>query len=104
MMAPRMAGLRRYHSLSASLVTVTKSLPKNTAATPSTSNRRSASGDLPSAFSGPGKSAVPDSLPVRPGRNLREVGRAQGRERRCQDVEIAVVGGSLNKKTNKNHN
>ena len=45
MMPPRIDGFRICQSLSAALVTVTKSVPKNTRSTPSTANSRLASGD-----------------------------------------------------------
>ena len=55
------------------LVTVTKSVPKNTPVTPSTANTRLASGDLEAA-SDVGKSAVPMSSTVWPGKNLSVAG------------------------------
>ena len=45
MMPPRIDGFRICQSLSAALVTVTKSEPKNTRSTPSTANSRLASGE-----------------------------------------------------------
>src|SRR3546814_14629085 len=41
---------------------------------------------------------------VRPSRSRPEIGRAEGRERVCQYVEIAVVAVSLNKKKHKSKN
>src|SRR6056297_1795738 len=73
MIAPRMPGLIWSHSAVSALVTVTKSVPKNTAVTPSTAKTRRASGDF-SAPSGLGKSAVPASRTVWPGRNFRAAG------------------------------
>jgi hypothetical protein len=55
------------------LVTVTKSVPKNTPDTPSTAKMRAASGEV-AAASAEGKSAVPVSSTLRPGRNLSVAG------------------------------
>ena len=55
------------------LVTVMKSIPKNTPLTPSTLNNCRASGE-PRAEMGEGKSTVPDSNTGTPGMNLRLLG------------------------------
>src|SRR3546814_9538154 len=73
MMTPRMAGFIRYHSRASSLVTETKSVPKNTPITPSTANRRSASGER-AAEAASGKLAVPAGRTSRPGRNFSVAG------------------------------
>src|SRR5690606_35548120 len=73
MIAPRMAGLICCHSTSSALVTVTKSLPKKTPVTPPAAKMRRASGDF-AAASGAGKSAVPVSSTVCPGRNFSVAG------------------------------
>src|SRR5690606_2359871 len=73
MIAPRMAGLICCHSTSSALVTVTKSLPKKTPVTPPAAKMRRASGDF-AAASAVGKSAVPASSTVWPGRNFSVAG------------------------------
>jgi hypothetical protein len=73
MIAPRMAGFMWSHSAPSALVTVTKSVPKNTPVTLSTAKMRLASGDL-SAVSAEGKSAVPISSTDWPGRNFSVAG------------------------------
>ena len=72
MMAPRMAGFRCCHSPSP-LVTLMKSVPKNTPLTPSISNSRAASGDA-LLVSGSRNSNVPWSSTGRPGMNFRVAG------------------------------
>ena len=73
MIAPSTAGFRTYQSSPSALVTVMKSLPRNTPVTPSTSNRRRASGEL-AARSGSVKSSTPRAVTSRPGRNFRLAG------------------------------
>src|SRR5436305_5639960 len=70
MMPPRIDGFRTCQSLSAALVTVTKSEPKKTRSTPSMANSRLASGEF-DALSTAAKSSVPLSMTTRPGRNFR---------------------------------
>ena len=71
--APRILGLTCSQSVLSCLVTVTKSFPKNTPVTPSRVNKRFASGD-DLALSTFGKSAVPCSITVWPGRNFNVAG------------------------------
>src|SRR4051812_45507557 len=73
MMAPRLSGLSGCQSRDASLVTVMKSEPRNTAVTPAMPNRRCASGERP-ASAALVKVAVPWGMTARPGRNLRVAG------------------------------
>src|ERR687892_1049897 len=73
MIAPSTAGFRTYQSWPSALVTVMKSVPKNTPVTPSTSNRRRASGE-DSALAGSVKSTTPRAMTSRPGRNFRVAG------------------------------
>ena len=73
MIAPRMAGLICCHSAASALVTVTKSVPKKTPVTPSAAKMRLAKGDF-TAASALGKSAVPISSTVWPGRNFSVAG------------------------------
>src|SRR5216684_476812 len=72
MMAPRIAGLICCHSAS-DFVTVMKSLPRNTPATPGTPNSRSARGDF-AASAALGMSRTPSGNTGRPGRNFRVAG------------------------------
>src|SRR5262245_29780557 len=72
MMAPRIAGLSWCHSPSL-LLTVMKSLPKNTPLMPLMPNRRSASGER-LASSRSRMSRVPEARTVRPGRNFSVAG------------------------------
>src|SRR5260370_31926152 len=72
MMAPRIAGLICCHSVS-DFVTVMKSLPRNTPATPGTPNNRSARGDF-AASAALGMSRTPSANTGRPGRNFRVAG------------------------------
>src|SRR5215467_326532 len=72
MMAPRIAGLICCHSAS-DFVTVMKSLPRNTPATPGTPNSRSARGDF-DASAAFGISRTPSGSTGRPGRNFRVAG------------------------------
>src|SRR5262252_1939470 len=72
MMAPRIAGLMCCHSAS-DFVTVMKSLPRNTPATPGTPNSRSASGDF-AASAALGMSRTPSGNTGRPGRNFKVAG------------------------------
>src|SRR5258708_6492496 len=72
MMAPRIAGLICCHSVS-DFVTVMKSLPRNTPATPGTPNSRSARGDF-AASAALGMSRTPSGNTGRPGRNFRVAG------------------------------
>src|SRR5216684_4774393 len=77
MMTPSTAGLSWYHSADSSLLTVTKSVPRNTPVTPGTVNNRPARGER-SAAAASGKLAVPCSITARPGRNLRVAGLGVG--------------------------
>src|SRR6185312_12714431 len=73
MMAPRMVGLRCFHSPSR-LVTEMKSEPKNTRLTSGMANSAAARGERP-AVSALGKSATaPSPITSQPGRNLRVAG------------------------------
>ena len=60
MIAPRMAGLTWSHSVSSALVTVTKSLPRNTPAIPGTRKIRAARGEA-SGGASPDSPCSPDS-------------------------------------------
>ena len=77
MMAPRMAGLMCCHSSPSPLVTEMKSEPRNTPVTPSTSNRRCASGEVVASDLAR-KSTVPSPSTVLPGMNLRVAGLGVG--------------------------
>ncbi len=69
MMAARTIGFSTSHSRSGDLVTVTKSLPRNTPTIPSSSNSRSASGER-AACSTSVKLAVPSPMTSRPGQEF----------------------------------
>src|SRR6185437_8351896 len=73
MTAPRMTGLSVVQDAPSSLLTVMKSAPKKTPVTPSSANSRVAKGERVAA-SASAKFAVPCSITVRPGRNLRVAG------------------------------
>src|ERR1700704_3481908 len=76
-MAPRMAGLMCCHSSPSLLVTEMKSEPRNTPVTPSTPNRRCASGEVVAADLSR-KSTVPSPSTVLPGMNLSGAGLGVG--------------------------
>src|SRR5882724_5497384 len=77
MMAPRMAGLMCCHSSPSLLVTEMKSEPRNTPVTPSTPNRRCASGEVVASDLSR-KSTVPSPNTVLPGMNLSVAGLGVG--------------------------
>src|SRR6476660_4717667 len=77
MMAPRMAGLMCCHSSPSLLVTEMKSETRNTPVTPSTPNRRCASGEAVASDLSR-KSTVPSPSTVLPGMNLSVAGLGVG--------------------------
>ena len=77
MMAPSTCGFSVCQAISSVLVTVMKSAPRNTRATPGSANSAPASGLRPAA-SGEAKSAVPLPITSRPGRNFRVAGLGVG--------------------------
>ena len=73
MMTPSTCGFSACQEISSFLVTVMKSPPRKTRATPGRANRSVASG-LRMAVTGEAKSAVESPITSRPGRNFRVAG------------------------------
>src|SRR6516225_1803282 len=73
MIAANIAGFSWYQSPSSTLLTVTKSAPRKTPATPGTAKSRSASGDRHAAAAS-AKCAVPAGATAQPGRNFKVAG------------------------------